>query len=64
MLFVIVRESDLPTYKRSRDIYRSLRGLREPFEVLVRTIDEVEKSKIVVSSLTKKVLEQGRLLYG
>ena len=63
-LFVIVRESDQPTYRRSRDAYRCLRGIREPFEVLVRTIDEVEKSKAVASSLIKKVLEQGKLLYG
>ncbi len=63
-LFVIVKGSDQPSYRRSREVYRSLRGIREPVEVIVRTIDEVERSKCVVTSLTKKVLEQGRLLYG
>jgi len=63
-LFVIVKESEQPPYRRSREAYRSLRGLREPFEVIVRTISEVEKSKTVASSLVKKVLEQGKLLYG
>jgi predicted nucleotidyltransferase len=63
-LFVIVRESDQPAYKRSREAYRSLRGIREPLEVIVRTVMEVEKSKTVASSLIKKVLEQGKLLYG
>lgn len=63
-LFVIVKESEQPAYRRSRDAYRSLRGLREPFEVIVRTISEVEKSRTVASSLVKKILEQGKLLYG
>ena len=63
-LFVIVKESEQPAYRRSRDAYRSLRGLRVPFEVIVRTISEVDKGKTVASSLVKKVLEQGKLLYG
>lgn len=63
-LFVIVKESDEPAYRRSRKAYRSLRGIRGSFEVIVRTISEVEKSKTVVSSLVKKVIEQGTLLYG
>jgi len=63
-LFVIVKESEQPAYRRSREAYRSLRGLREPFEVIVRTISEVEKSRTVESSLVKKILEQGKLLYG
>ncbi len=62
-LFVIVKESEQPAYRRSREAYRSLRGLREPFEVIVRTSSEVEKSKAVASSLAKKVLEHGKLLY-
>jgi predicted nucleotidyltransferase len=63
-LFVIVKESEQPAYRRSPEAYRSLRGLREPFEVIVRTISEVDKSRTVASSLVKKVLEQGKLLYG
>jgi predicted nucleotidyltransferase len=63
-LFVIVKESAQPAYRRSRDAYHSLRGLREPFEVIVRTISEVEKSRTVTSSFVKKILEQGKLLYG
>ena len=47
---------------RSTLAYRSLRGIREPFEVVVRTVDEVEKSKFVVMPLVKKVVEQGKLV--
>ncbi|MBU0967468.1 MAG: nucleotidyltransferase domain-containing protein [Proteobacteria bacterium] len=63
-LFVIIKESSQPAYRRSREAYRSLRGIREPFEVIVRTVAEVEKNKSVASSLVKKILEQGKLLYG
>jgi predicted nucleotidyltransferase len=63
-LFIIIESSDLPPYQRAREIYRSFRGMRVPVEVLVRTRDEVAKSRDVASSLTKKILEQGKLLYG
>jgi predicted nucleotidyltransferase len=63
-LFVIVNNSNQPPYRRSRDAYRTLRGTRVPVEVVVRTREEVENSKTVVSSLTRKVLEQGKLVYG
>lgn len=63
-LFVIVNDSAQPPYRRSREVYRFLRGIREPIEVIVRTVSEVEKSRMVASSLTKKVLEHGKLLYG
>ena len=63
-LLVIVKDSNQPTYRLSHEAYRSLRGIREPFEVVVRTVDEVEKSKFVVTSLVKKMVEQGKLVYG
>lgn len=63
-LFVIVKESSQPAYHRSRIAYRSLRGLKLPIEVIVRTSAEVERSKTVASSLIRKVLEQGQVLYG
>ncbi len=63
-LLVIVKVSDYPPYRRSREAYRALRGVKKPFEVLVRTVDEIERSKKVVSSLARKVLDQGKLLYG
>ena len=63
-LFIIVKDSDQPSYRRSHNVYHSLRGMREPIEVIVRTNEEVEKSKSVITSLTRKVLEQGKLVYG
>ena len=63
-LFIIVKDSDQPPYQRSRNVYHFLRGMRAPIEIVVRTNEEVERSKSVVTSLTRKVLEQGKLLYG
>ena len=63
-LFVIVNKSDQPAYRRSRAVYKHLHGLREPIEIVVRTKEEVERGKSVTTSLTRKVLDQGKLIYG
>ena len=63
-LFIVVKDSDQPPYRRSRDVYRCLRGIREPIEILVRTVDEVTKSSGVAASLTARILNHGKLLYG
>lgn len=63
-LFVIVHSSDQPAYRRARAIYRCLRDIAVPVDVIVQTHDEVARSSKVVASLARKVLEQGRVLYG
>lgn len=63
-LFIIVRDTGRPSYQRAREVYRALRGVGVPVDVIVQTHDEAERSKRVPSSLTKKVLEQGVVLYG
>lgn len=63
-LFIIVNESDKPPFRRAQDIYRCLRGIRLPIEIVVRTRAEIESTKSVASSLIKRVLEKGTLLYG
>jgi len=63
-LFVVVRSSDQPAYKRATAVYRSLRNIAVPFDVIVQTRAEVERNVSLPSSLTHKVMEQGRILYG
>jgi len=63
-LFIIIKDSDQPPYRRASKAYRSLRGMRAPIEVVVRTSKEVKNSKSVKTSLANKVLSQGKLLYG
>lgn len=63
-LFVVVHSSDQPAYLRARGGYRSLRGIGVPIDVIVQTHDEVERSRHVVTSLARKVLAEGTVLYG
>ena len=63
-LLIVLRNSDKPGYRRARDVYRSLRGLKLPVDVVVRTLDEIERSIRVKTSLERKVLEEGRVLHG
>lgn len=63
-LFVIVSKSDQPPYRRATGAYRCIRGIGVPVDVIVQTHDEVERSRKVATSLARRVLEQGRILYG
>lgn len=63
-LFIVLPYSEEPVYRRPRTIYRCLRGIGVPIDVVVQTHDEVERSKGVVTSLAKIVLEKGKVLYG
>ncbi len=63
-LFVIIPSSDEPAYRRARGIYRSLRGIGVPVDVVVQTHEEVERSRKVVTSLARKVMEEGKVLHG
>ena len=41
--FLVVAESDQPRHKRSRDLYRRIRPLRFPVDIVVYTPDEVRR---------------------
>ena len=63
-LLIIVEDSDQPAYRRAREVYKSLRGLPLPVEVIVRTRDEVDQAARVATSLERRVLAEGRVLHG
>jgi len=63
-LLVIVPHSDLKPPQRAARAYRSLRGLRVPTDVLVKTRAEVERYRHVRASLERQILTKGKLLYG
>lgn len=63
-LLVVLADSEQPGYRRARDIYHSLRGIRLPIEVLVRTRDEMERGSQMKASLERKILEEGKVLHG
>lgn len=63
-LLIIVEDSDQPAYRRAREVYKSLRGLPLPVEIIVRTRDEVSQAARVATSLERRVLAEGRVLHG
>ena len=63
-LLVVVSESDLPPPRRAARAYRCLREVPVPLDILVKTRDEVERTRHVPASLIHEILERGRVLYG
>lgn len=63
-LFIILKQSEDPPHRRAQAVYRCLRGVAVPVDVIVQTHDEVEESRRVVTSLARRVIEEGKLLYG
>lgn len=62
-LLIVINSSDIPPTRRATRAYRCLRGIKVPTEVIVSTKKELERFRSVPSSLTKKILEQGIILY-
>ncbi|MFN0316210.1 MAG: nucleotidyltransferase domain-containing protein [Burkholderiales bacterium] len=63
-LLVIMARSDEPGYRLAQQAYRSLYGVRYPCDVIVHTREEVERARQVKASLLRKIVEEGRVLYG
>ena len=63
-LFIFVSQSKEPAYRRARNVYQCLHGIGVPIDIIVQTHDEVERSKGVVRSLARHVLDKGKVLYG
>lgn len=63
-LLVVVPESDLPPPQRAARAYRCLREVPVPLDILVKTREEVERTRHVPASLINEVFERGRVLYG
>ena len=60
---VIVTESELSSSKRSALIYRCLRDIIYPLDILVRTREEIQKFTQSSLSLEHQILTKGKLLY-
>ena len=63
-LFVILPHSNEPSYRRARVIYEVLYGIKYPIDVIVQTHDEVERNKLVRTSLVSNILSKGKVIYG
>jgi predicted nucleotidyltransferase len=60
---MIVAESDLPRFKRSRILYRLLRPYPFPMDLIVYTPEEVERGKQSPLSFVSTVLREGKAVY-
>jgi len=63
-LFIVVPDSDQPGYRRARGVYRSLRGVGVPVDVIVQTREEVRRGRQVPTSLVSRVFAEGKVLHG
>lgn len=63
-LLVIVKTSRQKPVRRAVRAQRSLRGVKAPIDVLVKTRKEFEKYIPVKASLEAQITREGRLLYG
>jgi len=63
-LLIVISESDEPRYRRAQKAYGYLWGLGVPIELVILTRQEVDQSLNVVTSLARKAVKQGKILYG
>ncbi len=63
-LLVVVSESDQSPPRRAARAYGCLREVPLPLDILVRTREEVERTRHLPASLINEIWERGRVLYG
>ncbi len=61
--FMIIAESDLPRFKRSRKLYKLFRPYPFGMDMLVYTPEEIEQGKKSPLSFVSTVLKEGQTLY-
>ena len=60
---MIIAESNLPRFKRSRELYKLFRPYPFSMDLLVYTPQEIEKGKQSYLTFVSKVLKEGKTLY-
>ncbi len=60
---MIIAESDLPRFKRTRDLYKSMNPYPFPMDLLVYTSQEIENGRKSPVSFVSKVLREGKTVY-
>lgn len=60
---MIIAESDLPRFKRSRELYKLLRPYPFGMDLLVYTPKEIERGKRSPISFVSTILREGKTLY-
>lgn len=60
---MIIAKSDLPRFKRSRELYKLLRPHPFAMDIVVYTPQEIERGKKTKVSFVSTVLKEGETLY-
>jgi len=61
--FLIIANSVLPRYKRSRELYKLFNPYPFPMDLLVYTPEEINKSLTYSVSFISNLLKEGKLIY-
>ena len=61
--FLIIAESELPRFKRSRDLYKLLRPYPFARDLVVYTPREIERGMQSPASFVSTVLREGKAVY-
>ncbi|MBI3600315.1 MAG: nucleotidyltransferase domain-containing protein [Nitrospinae bacterium] len=61
---LIIKDSNLPRYKRGREVRRYLRGLKLAIDLVVYTKEEIQKWSDVRTAFITTAVERGKILYG
>ncbi|MEA1973106.1 MAG: nucleotidyltransferase domain-containing protein [Candidatus Cloacimonadota bacterium] len=60
---LVIKNNNLPRYKRSREVRAFLRGILFPMDIIVYTPEEIKKWKNVKHSFIHNVLNSCEVLY-
>jgi len=61
--FLVIAESNLPRFKRSRELYKLFKPYPFSMDILVYTPNELEKNKRTPLSFISRVLQEGKTVY-
>ena len=61
--YMIIAESTLPRFKRSRELYKMLHPHPFGMDIVVYTPEEIERGKRTPVSFVSSVLQEGKTLY-
>lgn len=60
---LIVKDSNIPRYKRGREVRKYLRGLKVPIDLIVYTNEEIQKWSNVKTAFITSIIKKGKVLY-
>lgn len=60
---LIVKNSNIPSHKRGREVRKYLRGLKVPMDIIVRTPEEFETYKDIIGTIIYPANKFGKVIY-